>query len=140
MGRDDLFSVDDVAPAVFGAEHEVAVDDEAEQEDVPPPEALYVPSERVDAPQDEVTIQLNRTEDNELVLLAFSSPERLAVCLGDEQPFWPCRRRRSNLFASGVRLRSSNSTPYYLRIRNGRCAIPVTRHACNAKMASPPSQ
>lgn len=85
MSRDDLFPVDDVAPAVFGAEHEPEATDEPEPEDVEPPEAVYVPAEPVEAPQDEVTIQLSRTEDDELVLLAFSSPERLAVCLGDQQ-------------------------------------------------------
>lgn len=87
MSRDDIFPVDDVAPAVFGAEHEPEAVEEAEPEaeQLPSPEAVYVPAEPVEGPQDEVTIQLSRTEDGELVLLAFSSPERLAVCLGDEQ-------------------------------------------------------
>ncbi|WP_344125248.1 SAV_915 family protein [Saccharopolyspora halophila] len=87
MSRDDLFPVDDVAPAVFGAEHEPEAADESEPGDVEPPETVYVPAEPVEAPQDEVIIQLSRTEDDDLVLLAFSSPERLAVCLGDEQPW-----------------------------------------------------
>ncbi|WP_165943735.1 SAV_915 family protein [Saccharopolyspora karakumensis] len=95
MGNENLFSADDqgVAPAVFGVE---AVDDEDEFEPEPaaakqptasPEPVFVVPSEVVPRPQAEVTVQLGRTEDDELVLLAFSSPERLAACLGDEQPW-----------------------------------------------------
>ena len=93
MGNGDMFSADDqgVAPAVFGVED---VDDEEFAPDpepveatpsVPQEQAFAVPSEAVTPPQSEVTVQLGRTEDDELVMLAFSSPERLAACLGDEQ-------------------------------------------------------
>lgn len=97
MGNGNLFSADDqgVAPAVFGVD---AVDDEDEFEPEPEPAAakppiaspepvFVVPSEVVPRPQAEVTVQLGRTEDDELVLVAFSSPERLVACLGDEQPW-----------------------------------------------------
>lgn len=96
MSERNIFAADDegVAPAVFGAEQ---LDDEAdlEPEDLEPaapapsepPEVFVVPSEPVTGPQSEVTVQLGRTEDDELVLLAFSTPERLASCLGDQQPW-----------------------------------------------------
>lgn len=80
MSNDDLFPVDDVAPAVFGVENEPE-----EPEPISHPEMMFVPSEPAQPPQDEATVQLARAEDKELVLLAFSSPERLSACLGEEQ-------------------------------------------------------
>lgn len=88
MSERDIFAADDegVAPAVFGAEQ---LDEDEPVAPTPPEpgEVFVLPSEPVTAPQSEVTVQLGRTEDGELVLLAFSSPERLASCLGDEQPW-----------------------------------------------------
>ena len=92
MSERDIFAADDegVAPAVFGAEQLDEDEDDPEPVAPTPPEpgeVFVLPSEPVTAPQSEVTVQLGRTEDGELVLLAFSSPERLASCLGDEQPW-----------------------------------------------------
>lgn len=99
MGSRDVFSADEqgVAPAVFGAEEldEDELEDEFETAPEPaettPPQpqeqAFVVPAEEATPSQSEVTVQLARTPDDELVMLAFSTPERLAACLGDEQPW-----------------------------------------------------
>ncbi|WP_460957016.1 SAV_915 family protein [Parasphingorhabdus pacifica] len=99
MGNADIFSPDDqgVAPAVFGAEglDEDELADELEADSNPaettPPQpqeqAFVIPAEEATPPQSEVTVQLARTPDDELVMLAFSTPERLAACLGNEQPW-----------------------------------------------------
>lgn len=96
MGNADMFADDQVvAPAVFGTEEidedgfELEPDPEPAEATPPaPPEQVFVvPSEPVTPPQGDVTVQLGRTEDDELVMLAFSTSERLAACLGNDQPW-----------------------------------------------------
>lgn len=90
-----MFSADDrgVAPAVFGAEvlEEDELDANPEPAETTPPQppeqAFAVPAEAATPPQSEVTVQFAHTPDDELAMLAFSTPERLAACLGDEQPW-----------------------------------------------------
>lgn len=105
--RDDVFSVSDAAPAVFGAEYEP---NEATEEE--PPEVVYVPSEPVDSPQAEVTVQLAPTEDDEPVLLAVSTLERLIGCLGAEQPWLAIPKRQIEAVRQECEARFSRSIWY----------------------------
>lgn len=77
-----------VAPAVFGASNDTENANRDIQDTANPIGQVFaIPSEAVAPPHEEATIQLARTEDDELVLVAFSSPERLVACLGDQQPW-----------------------------------------------------
>ncbi|MDI2031578.1 SseB family protein [Saccharopolyspora sp. TS4A08] len=78
FGRDPFNSDIDATPAVFGLESD------AQEEDVPPT-TVYLPSSEPVSPSGEVSLQLYRSEDDELVLPAFTSLEALVRTFGESQ-------------------------------------------------------
>lgn len=51
------------------------------------PEVVYVPSKRLEPRVTEVTVELRRTEDGRLAVLAYSSLQSLVECCGEAQPW-----------------------------------------------------
>lgn len=48
---------------------------------------MYVPSERLEPGATEVTVELRRTDDARLAVLAYSSLQSLVECCGESQPW-----------------------------------------------------
>lgn len=69
-----------VPPPVISAEHVGSGDID---EDVP--ETVYIPSERVRSREEDVTLELRRTTDGPLALVAFTSLEQLVEGCGNRQ-------------------------------------------------------
>lgn len=80
--KQDLFDVDDshVGPELIGDSYA----SDSEENDA---EVVYLPSERPKAGDTEVTVELRRTNDNRLAVLAYSSLESLVACCGELQPW-----------------------------------------------------
>lgn len=73
-----------IAPAVLGAEYE------GEQTG----DAVFVPSRRLQRGDTEATLELRRTEDGQLAILAYSSLELLVDGCGEGQPWVAVPRER----------------------------------------------
>ncbi|MGI8309661.1 SAV_915 family protein [Saccharopolyspora hattusasensis] len=73
---------DDVAPSVIGAEFVAPLDGDEEL-----PATVYLPTERVNKGDKDVTLELRDTADGDRALLAFTSVKRLVDGCGDGQPW-----------------------------------------------------
>lgn len=51
------------------------------------PDVVYVPSQRVHAGEDQAQLELPRTPEGGVLLMAYSSPEALVRACGPDQPW-----------------------------------------------------
>lgn len=80
--KQDLFPVDEshVAPSVIGDAYHPESDEDG-------PVLAYVPSQRLNPGDTEVTVEFRWTTDSRLAVLAYSSLESLVECCGGRQPW-----------------------------------------------------
>ena len=79
MPRDGFWAHDEPMTSVIGADFAGDGEDE--------PELVYLPSERVHGRDVEATVEFRRTEDGQLVVLAFTSLRALVEGCGEKQPW-----------------------------------------------------
>lgn len=80
MQRDSFTQHDDIAPSVIGP----GFISEADGEE---PELAFVPSERANRGDTEVTLEFRRTNDDRLAVLAYTSLDALVAGCGERQPW-----------------------------------------------------
>lgn len=54
---------------------------------VPTPDVVYVPSQRVQLGDEQAQLELRRTDEGSVVLMAYTSPEALVRACGPDQPW-----------------------------------------------------